>query len=246
MPQCATLVLASAIEEFVRRKPLAQIQVAHGPYAFLLNDLRMGKIDFLFGVLRKPEWATDVKEEPLFDAPYAIIARKNHPLSRKKTIRLDDLADYDWILPQRGAPRRVAFETMFDGGRQPRVGVETSRSDLQATLIGSSDRLTMMSAQEARRLAGTGKIIVVDYKPGVTRGCDGIAIRTNWHPTAGNRMFLEIIRKHGRSYSPAAQDAVVPGSAGRTGRSSAAKGSRRTQRERVSVRSAPYSNASGR
>jgi hypothetical protein len=126
------------------------------------------------------------------------------------------------------------------------VGVETSRSDLQATLIGSSDRLTIMSAQEARRLAGTGKFIVVDYKPSVARGRDGIAVRTNWHPTAGNRLFLEIICKQGRSYSSAEQEAVVSGPAGRTGRSPAAHGSRRTRRERVRVRSAPYSNASGR
>ncbi|CAN0366358.1 unnamed protein product, partial [Phaeothamnion confervicola] len=90
MPQCAMLVLASAIDEFMRCEPAAQIRIAHGPYDLLLGDLRMGRIDFLFGVLRRPEWASDVDEEALFDAPYAIIARRNHPLSRKRTLELDD------------------------------------------------------------------------------------------------------------------------------------------------------------
>ena len=104
--------------------------------------------------------ASDVDEEALFDAPYAIIARRNHPLSRKRTLELDDFADYEWILPQQGTPRRLAFERMFQGARRkPKSSIETSKSDLQATLIAASDRITMMSVHEALRLAGGGTTV---------------------------------------------------------------------------------------
>ena len=119
-------------------------------------------------------------------------------LTRKRTVDLDDLAHYEWILPQQGTPRRRSFERMFEGtGCTPKSSVETRTPDLQATLIGASDRITMMSAQEVRRIAVGGTIVALDYKPGVARGHDGVATRADWHPTASNRLFLEILRRHG-------------------------------------------------
>jgi len=200
MPQCATIVLTSAIEELMRRVPGAQVKVASGPYDLLLGELRSGKLDLLFGVLRKPDWATDVDEEALFEAPYAIIVRKQHPLARKRRLSLDDLAAYDWILPKHGTPRHLAFERMFAGRvHKPRSSIETNRSDLQVMLIAGSDRVTMMSAHEAGWLKDRGSVSVLDFCPSVERRCDGIATRTDWHPTAASRRFLDILRERSRS-----------------------------------------------
>jgi DNA-binding transcriptional LysR family regulator len=79
MPHCAILVLVGAIDEFLRRQPGAHVTLEQKPYDTLLDDLRAGKIDFLFGVLRKPEWARDVEELPLFSNPYAIVVGRHHP-----------------------------------------------------------------------------------------------------------------------------------------------------------------------
>ena len=55
------------------------MQVVDGHYEALLEDLRAGKLDFLFGVLRRPAWAQDVSEEALFKSPYVVVARDGHP-----------------------------------------------------------------------------------------------------------------------------------------------------------------------
>ncbi len=115
IPQCAMNILTAAVDDLLRQYPNAQVMIADGPYDTLLNDLRTGRIDFLFGVLRRPDWARDVHEEPLFSDPYSIVVREGHPLTRKRGLRLEDLAAYDWILPRPGTPRRRAFEWMFSG-----------------------------------------------------------------------------------------------------------------------------------
>ena len=205
IPQSATSVLAAAIEDFLGRKPGAQVKVSDGPYDALLNDLRTGQIDFLFGVLRRPAWATDVEEEALFTDPYVIVVRKDHPLKRSRSIRLDDFAGYDWILPRPGTPRRVAFEHLFDGARRkPASSVETSALDVQVTLIAASDRMTLMSRQEARRAETGGLVSALDFRPQVARGCDGVTMRSGWHPTAGNLLFLQILREQARAISETA------------------------------------------
>jgi DNA-binding transcriptional LysR family regulator len=196
MPQCATLVLTSTINEFLRREPGAHVTVENGSYDALLENLRMGRSDFLFGVLRRPDWATDVSEEPLFSAPYAIMARKHHPLTRKSSLTLEDFADYDWVLPRPGTPRRVSFERMFQSTRRkPGSSVEMSALDMQIAMIETSDRITLMSGQETQRAAKSGSVVALNFRPQVARGCDGVATRTGWYPTAGKLLFLKILRE---------------------------------------------------
>ena len=109
IPQCAMNILSAAVDDLLRQYPNAQVMIADGPDDMLLNDLRNCLIDFLFGVLRRPDWR-DVDEEALFSDPYSIVVREGHPLTRKRGLRLEDLTAYDWILPRPGTPRRRAFE----------------------------------------------------------------------------------------------------------------------------------------
>lgn len=207
IPQCATTVLTAAIDAFVRHVPGALVKVESGPYNPLLSDLRQGRIDFLFGVLRKPDWVTDVDEHPLFEAPYSIVVRRSHPLARKRKPSLEDLATYSWILPQPGTPRHEAFHRMFEStSRKPDASIETNRSDILEALLELSDRITMMSTHEAHRLANRGAVALLDYHPTMARRFDGVATRTGWHPTPTGRRFLEILHEQANAQRPSVGD----------------------------------------
>jgi LysR family transcriptional regulator, regulator for genes of the gallate degradation pathway len=216
MPQCATATLVSSIDEFLRREPEARVKVEQKPYDSLLADLRTGRIDFLYGVLRKPDWATDVHEEPLLTNPYLIMVRKRHPLTRQRSISLEDLADYDWILPRPGTPRRTAFESLFQRSRRkPTSAIETSAIDIQVAMVAASDRITMVPAYEITRAADAGAVVALDFRLRIARGHDGVATRAGWHPTAGKLSFLEILRDHARracASDKSSTERVQPGS----------------------------------
>src|SRR5262245_41161985 len=127
IPHSGTDLLSNAIRRFLALYPSASVHVSDGPYEALLDALRAGDLDLLFGVLRRPAWAGDVKEEFLFSNPYAVFVGRQHPLARARKVTLRDLARYDWILPARGAPRREAFERLFAGSsRSPAVSIETT------------------------------------------------------------------------------------------------------------------------
>src|SRR5262249_2840517 len=64
-----TQVLSNAVRELLSKYPTARVQIVDDHYEDLLNGLRAGKLDLLFGVLRRPDWAADVKEELLFANP---------------------------------------------------------------------------------------------------------------------------------------------------------------------------------
>ena len=216
MQQCATELLTSAIDEFLRRQPGARVSVESGSYDSLLENLRMGRCDFLFGVLRRPAWVTDVVEEPLLTGPYAIMARKDHPLTRNRSLTLEDFADYDWILARPGAPRRAAFDLLFEGARRkPESSIEMSSLEMQISIIETSDRLTLISAHETRRAARRGSVVALNFLPQVERSRDGVSTRAGWRPTAGQLSFLQILREHGRLADANIQSAAPAAKPGR-------------------------------
>src|SRR5215831_2210211 len=76
-----SFTLARAIDEFLGEARGAGVHIVEEPYEQLLDHLRAGDVDFLFSVLRRPDWATDVTETMLFEERYVVVMRPKHPLS---------------------------------------------------------------------------------------------------------------------------------------------------------------------
>jgi len=176
-----------------------RVLVVEGGYLSLLDDLRAGKIDFLVSVLRRPSWAEDVDEEALFRDPYALVARRGHPLSRRQNITLQDLARFEWVLPEPGTPRRTAFERMFaDFSPKPNASVETRSIEFQRGILSKSDRISIVTRQETMLEERIGVLAALPFSPPVSRNADGIATRANWKPTIVQLAFLDLLRRNAR------------------------------------------------
>ena len=205
IPHSGTHLLSNAISQFLALYPGASVHVLDGPYETLLDALRAGDLDLLFGVLRRPAWATDVKEEFLFSNPYAVFAGRQHPLARVPRMTLRDLARYDWILPARGAPRREAFEGMFAGSaRSPTVSIEATSLEIYKSVLATTNMIALLSTIDAQ--LGEALTILPFASPKLARN-DGVASRADWQPTRSHQQFLELLRKQAQQYQ---QTRTVP------------------------------------
>jgi molybdate transport repressor ModE-like protein len=201
IPHSGTDLLSSAIRRFLASYPGASVHVSDGPYEALLDALRAGDLDLLFGVLRRPAWASDVKEEFLFSNPYAVFVGRQHPLARVRRVTLRELADYSWILPARGAPRREAFERMFAGSSHPpTVGIETTSLGIYRSILTTTPMIALLPRIEAQH--GEALTILPFHSPALARD-DGVASRADWQPTGLHRRFLELLRKQAQQYQRA-------------------------------------------
>ena len=201
IPHSGTDLLSSAIRRFLASYPGASVHVSDGPYEALLDALRAGDLDLLFGVLRRPAWASDVKEEFLFSNPYAVFVGRQHPLARVRRVTLRELADYSWILPARGAPRREAFERMFAGSSHPpTVGIETTSLGIYRSILTTTPMIALLPTVEAQH--GEALTILPFQSPALARN-DGVASRADWQPTGLHRRFLELLRKQAQQYQRA-------------------------------------------
>ena len=200
IPHSGTHLLSKAINRFLALYPAAFVHVLDGPYEPLLDGLRAGDLDLLFGVLRRPAWAIDVREEFLFANPYAVVVRRRHPLARVRNVTLRDLAGYDWILPARGAPRREAFERLFAGSaRAPIVSIETTSSAIYKSVLATTDRIALLSTLEAQFMEPKALTIIPFHSPVLARA-DGVATRADWQPTRLHQQFLDLLRGQAQEY----------------------------------------------
>lgn len=193
IPHSATQILSDAIKHLLTKYPAARVQIVDGHYEDLLNDLRAGKLDLLYGVLRRPDWATDVKEELLFANHYVVVARSRHPLRRIKRPNLRDLARYEWIMPGPLAPRQQALQRLLGGFAQaPKISIETTSLQIYRTILAATDQLTLMSRFEAQLNEAT--LAVLPFRSPHLRRFDGVATRVGWQPTSIHLHFLDLLR----------------------------------------------------
>jgi DNA-binding transcriptional LysR family regulator len=194
IPHSATQVLSNAVRELLSKYPTARVQIVDNHYENLLNDLRAGKLDLLFGVLRRPDWATDVKEELLFTNHYVVVARIGHPLLKIKRPTLRDLSRYDWIMPGPMAPRQKALHRLLESrSTEPKVSIETTSLQIYRTILSATNQLTLMSQFEAQ-LNDPELLTVLPFSSRHLRRFDGTATRTDWRPTSIHFQFLDLLR----------------------------------------------------
>jgi LysR family transcriptional regulator of gallate degradation len=194
IPHSATQVLSNAVRELLWKYPTARVQIVDDHYEDLLNGLRAGKLDLLFGVLRRPDWAADVKEELLFANHYVVVARIDHPLRKIKRLTLRELGRYDWIMPGPMAPRQQAMHRILRGlSTAPNVSIETTSLQIYRTILAATDQLTLMSQFEAQ-LNDPASLAVLPFSSRHLRRFDGIATRTDWRPTSIHLQFMDLLR----------------------------------------------------
>ena len=88
LPMSGSYLIGAAIADLTTKFPDAHVYATNAPYGILLNSLRTGAVDMIFGVLRRPDWAVDIDEEPLFSDPYCIVGRSGHPLATRANLHL--------------------------------------------------------------------------------------------------------------------------------------------------------------
>lgn len=196
MPLPRVVLLPRVINQFSRKRPSVSINLIDGTYDDLLQHLRYGDIDFLIGALRIPAVAEDIVQIPLFSTPLSFVARYDHPIFNETEITLERLSQHAWVAPKQGTPTRAAFDRMFkDFNMQSQQGLVESNSQIliREVLLGS-DRLSIISAHQIQHELNEKQLRVVPYPLPHTSRPIGVALRSDFLPTATQSEFLTLLK----------------------------------------------------
>jgi DNA-binding transcriptional LysR family regulator len=196
LPLMPPRLVARAIQQLRERYPAARVTVEEGSHAHLLRELRGGSIDLIVGGLREPRLTGSVQETALFPDPYVVAVRKGHRLARRKAVGVLDLADYDWVMPQRNVPRRAVIDSIF--GRlpvKPPLVLETSSLAMMIAMLKESDCITLLSRAQIRDAYPGSELVALELEMPEASRAVGYTVRTDWLGTAVQQAFVEVLRE---------------------------------------------------
>jgi DNA-binding transcriptional LysR family regulator len=104
--------LPPVFEEFKRKYPRVEVHIKTGPWQLLLEAIRAGTVDLIIGSL-PTLLGRDLVVRPLYREELVLVAGNNHPLTRKTTIRPDELTHFSLLTYPTYSATRQILESMF-------------------------------------------------------------------------------------------------------------------------------------
>jgi len=194
LPLARTDILPQAIANLCAQEPYTSVEIVEASYETLLHSLKNGDLDIIVSALREDAALPEITEEKLFEDELAIITRVGHPLLKKSTVTIEDLAAFPWIVPRHGSPTRDHFHTLFSGVDLKYGLIESASLIILRTLLTKSDRLTLMSRRRELYEDQQGLLVSLPMALPFTQRPIGISTRRNWQPTHLQRVFIELLR----------------------------------------------------
>ncbi|GAA0610516.1 LysR family transcriptional regulator [Paenochrobactrum glaciei] len=192
LPLSRSQLIPKTLVSFRKRRAFIPVQVIDGPYNELLQSLRHGAIDMVLGALRLPIPIDDIEQCTLFDDDLVIIASKDHPIYKLRSINFEDLINYPFIVALKGTPTRNYFNTFLEGNiKKGNISlVETASIVLMRELLENSDHLGFVSRLQALTESKYEKISIVNYPVKNSSRPIGITTRKGWKPTPAQADFI--------------------------------------------------------
>lgn len=139
-------LLPAAIERLAKRHPRIEVHAADGDSPALCEMLRKRELDFVVSRTWGASFGEDFVGEYLFDESMFVIAGLRNPWSSRRRIKLADLLDEPWVLPERDNPVGALIVEGFrcSGTALPKPRVVSNSMAVRTRLVEGNHFLTML------------------------------------------------------------------------------------------------------
>ncbi|AZG06612.1 LysR family transcriptional regulator [Pigmentiphaga sp. H8] len=202
-PAYVQMLCAPACSALITQRPAARIHMTTGLNDALFGALRQGELDLcISAIAASPEPEFD--QHPLMEDDLLVMARDQHPLFDKRSLRFADLVEYGWILPTDKVMARRAIDARFLEAGLPTPEVVIESSSTVATLlpvVRTTDLLTVVGQRAAGPSGGGLRSIPLEQAR--WRRTIGICTRRGAYQSPLAKRFIEIVDQHARDLTGA-------------------------------------------
>ena len=108
-------LLIRSVAKLLNGRKNLKVNVRTGYYTTLMERLHDGELDMVFITLRDDFPLDDVHVQTIADDHYRFTVRKDHPLTNKRNVTIDDVAPYPIIVPGTEQAVIPEWERFLDG-----------------------------------------------------------------------------------------------------------------------------------
>ena len=172
-------ILPDAIVLLKKERPGVAISVIVGTYDILMPSLLAGDLDMVLGRLPAQGRSRALVYEEFYAEPICVVARRGHPLTRKRRLALRDLTNEPWLLPLPETELHRQIERAFidAGARLPKNVIESVSILTNRVLLRKSDCLGVMPYHVALDDVEHGLLAILPVKLKSLEGPVGVIVR---------------------------------------------------------------------
>jgi len=189
-------LLPPAYAVLAAQAPDVTFSVTESDNDLMIPALRKGELDLILNYFPDTPLA-GVEVEPLpGDYDIVVYAAANHPLARKKSVTLADLASQSWVLtpinvlPWHWLPQ--AFQR--SGLPSPHVAFETRSMSLRLQIVAATHHLGFVARRVIRHAAPRHRLKELPVEDATWRRPIGIIRRKDAYLSPAVRRFVEILK----------------------------------------------------
>jgi DNA-binding transcriptional LysR family regulator len=189
-------ILPDAIALLKEERPAVAISVIVGTYDVLMPSLLAGDLDMVLGRLPAEGRSRALVYEEFYNEPICVVARRGHPLTRKRRLTLKELANAAWLLPLPETALRRQIERAFveAGAALPRNVIESVSILTNRVLLRKSDCVGVMPYHVALDDVEHGLLAILPVKLKSIEGPVGVMLRAPGALAPAAAALLECLR----------------------------------------------------
>jgi len=149
LPLVGIDALIRVVVRLTQEGRLPRMALQLGTVESLVHLLREGEIDCAISVLGgdvTPEWLRHMDITPLWQQSTVMVAASDHPLARRREVKLHELLDADWVLMPKPSASRKAFDRLFlsAGLAPPAARIESESFHIAIGLVAQTRMLAVV------------------------------------------------------------------------------------------------------
>ncbi len=146
-PSAAGGLVARAMLDLQRTRPLIHIDVLDGLHGDLVQHLQQGRIDLAVCIETHDVDLGNLMRETLCEDEYVIVCGAAHPLAGEGTISVKDLAGMRWIVGRNHGEVESAWAALFDeaGLARPKAAIETNSIEFCRATLCAGEHLSVLT-----------------------------------------------------------------------------------------------------
>ncbi len=163
IPGVAAVDVPAGLRAFHQEYPQVRIGLVTGGSDGLADQVREGTLDVAFIGLADDIELENLNSRQLARDPLAAMLAADHPLAKRNQIRLEAIADEEFVDFLAGTPGRVQADRAFDAaGLERTVAFEITDPHVMARLVAEGLCVALLASTYAARLPGVTVVPVAN------------------------------------------------------------------------------------
>lgn len=209
-PVASAEIVPESVARLVAEVPNASISIFDGVDDALVAGLIKGELDLIVSPITVRAEFPEIDDEILLPDSFAVVVRPDDPRARLNAVRLQDMREATWVMPNIGSSTRKHIETLFLSAGEPWPSKVVSMTSTLAitSLVMRSDFVAVMSRQLVQTEVRAGLLAAVPLSNPSPFRAVGMRVRRNAVRSPLTRRFMAILRAVGAELAKGERPAI--------------------------------------